>query len=158
MKILIIYYSRTGITKKIAEYLAQKLDADIEEIIDLKDRKGPINYVIAGKDATQKKLTDIKESYNNLKNYDTIIIGTPVWAWTITPAIRTYIQKNIAELKDKRVFAFCTMSANGYEGTFEVIEETLGKPVVAKIALLTKEVTKQEYSDKLSDFLREIKA
>jgi flavodoxin len=157
MKILIKYYSRTGTTKKVAEYLAQELAADIEEIIDLKSRKGPINYVIAGKDATKKKLTDIKKSYKNPEDYDMIILGTPVWAWTVTPAIRTYIKNNIDKIKSKHIAAFCTMGANGDKGTFEDIEEMLGKPLISKSALLTKEVVKEMYKEKIIGFLKEVK-
>src|SRR3989338_8550287 len=93
MKALIVYYSRTGTTKKVAEELADRLKADKEEIIDKKNRKGPIGYMIAGKDAMRKKLTKINELKKNPENYDLLVIGTPIWAFTMVPAIRTFLIK-----------------------------------------------------------------
>jgi flavodoxin len=39
-KILVVYYSRTGVTKKLAENIAKELHADGEELVDIKKRKG----------------------------------------------------------------------------------------------------------------------
>jgi flavodoxin len=39
-KILVLYYSRTGITKVLASYIAKLLNADLEEIVDTKKRTG----------------------------------------------------------------------------------------------------------------------
>ena len=73
-KTLIVYYSRTGITKKLAEALHDVIDSDIEELIDIKDRSGAIGYLLAGKEATLKKLTTIKEPKLNPANYDILLI------------------------------------------------------------------------------------
>jgi len=55
MKALVVYYSRTGNTKFVAEKIAQELGADIEEVIDKKNRFGLINYLRAGGDALRRK-------------------------------------------------------------------------------------------------------
>ena len=60
MKILVVYYSRTGNTKAIAEALVEALNADIDEIIDLKKRMGFLNWLRSGHDALRKKFTQIK--------------------------------------------------------------------------------------------------
>jgi len=64
MKTLVVYYSRTGTTKTVGKAIAKELKADSDEIIDLKNRLGPVNYIIAGKDATLRKLTKIKVKRN----------------------------------------------------------------------------------------------
>ena len=61
MKSLVIFYSRTGNTKKVAENIANDLNCDIEEIFDTKNRAGSIGWLSAGKDANTKKLTTLKE-------------------------------------------------------------------------------------------------
>jgi len=48
MKTLVAYYSRTGNTKKVAVEIAKNLKADIDEIIDKKDRSGMIGWIIGG--------------------------------------------------------------------------------------------------------------
>lgn len=154
MKTLIIYYSRTGTTKKVAEILAQKTGAHTEQIIDIKNRDGPIGYIKAGKDATLKKLAKIQELKRNPQNYDIIIIGTPVWAWNITPAIRTYLHKNKEMLKDKRISFFCTMGGSGDKQSFAEMHKIIGKSPKATLTLLTKEVWNNNYETKLKEFIK----
>jgi flavodoxin len=57
MKILIVYYSRTGRTKKIAEKIQYRLNADIDEISDTKNRAGILGWLSAGRDAGSRRLT-----------------------------------------------------------------------------------------------------
>jgi len=57
--ILIVYYSRSGFTKQLVQELAVHLHADLEEIIDKKDRSGAIGYLFSGRDAWQEKTTEI---------------------------------------------------------------------------------------------------
>ena len=53
MNTLVVYYSRTGKTKFVAEKVATKLKAEIEEVLDLKNRSGRIGFLKAGYDATR---------------------------------------------------------------------------------------------------------
>jgi len=104
MKILVIYYTRTGNTKFAAETIAAEIGADIEEVIDLKNRQGRLNYLPAGRDAMQGKETEIALTKRTPTDYDLIVIGQPVWAGSPTPAIRTYLNKN--DLSGKKVALF----------------------------------------------------
>ena len=44
MKCLVVYYTRTGKTKFVAEAIATQLGADLEEVVDLKKRGGAIGW------------------------------------------------------------------------------------------------------------------
>jgi len=123
-KILVTFYSKDGHAKKVGEKITNNLDADMDQIIDLKDRdRKIIGWLIAGKDAGTKNLTQIKHRADPSK-YDLVIIGTPVWAWTVTPAIRTYLSEN----KLNKVAFFCT--CGGQPGkTFAEMESLSKKPI-----------------------------
>jgi len=54
--VLIVYYSRSGHTEKVVTKLAEILGADVEKLVDLKNRKGILGFIIGGKDATLKSL------------------------------------------------------------------------------------------------------
>ena len=56
MKSLVVYYSRSNITKELAEDIASKTNADIEEIKSKVNYQGKIGYARAGKDALQEKI------------------------------------------------------------------------------------------------------
>jgi flavodoxin len=107
MKSLVVYYTRTGNAKFVAEIIAAQLGSDIEEVVDQKKRAGTLGWVSAGKDSTQEKETQIAPTKLSPLNYDLIVIGTPIWAWRPTPAIRTYIKQN--DLQGKKVALFFTM-------------------------------------------------
>lgn len=154
MKSLVVFYSRTGTTKKAAEDISKTLKCDIEEIIDLKNRHGLWGYFISGKDAGLKKLTKIKETLKNPKDYDLIIIGTPVWAHNMAPAVRTYLSQN-KELMKKVAF-FCTFGCSGAHSAFKNMKNVCGKAPVALLALKTSEVMRNNYFDKLNDFIKAI--
>lgn len=153
MKTLVVYYSRTGTTKKVAEEIARQLNADIEEIIDLKNRKGAIGWVISGKDATLKKLTKIKELKKDPKDYDIVVIGTPVWALSIAPAVRMYLKK----AKIKKVALFSTYG--GSKGNvFAEMEKLLpGTKVLGHIGISASDIKNKDYIKKIKEFVSRVK-
>jgi flavodoxin len=61
MKTLVIYYTRSGNAKFMAETIAAELGADIEEVIDLKNRQGRLAFLPAGRDAMRGKETEIAQ-------------------------------------------------------------------------------------------------
>ena len=118
MKALVVYYSRTGNTKFVAEKIAQELGADIEEVIDKKNRRGVFGFLAAGFDARRGKKTEIGETKKNPSKFDLVVVGTPSWVSRPSPAIRTYLSKY--DLAGKKVATFCI--TDGYSGGEKVIE------------------------------------
>lgn len=149
-KPLIVFYSRTGTTKRVAESISNLLKCDVEEIVEAKDRKGPLGYIKSGFDAMSKKLTMIKEIKYEPSSYDIIIIGTPIWGGTMSTPIRTYISqyKNVF----KKVAFFCTgESENGK--IFNDMEALCGKEPVQVLSVKPKEVMNGEHLLKIQKFV-----
>ena len=155
MRILIAYYSRTNFTKKLAEELATSLSADIEEVVDLKDRRGPLGFVMAGKDAVQNNLTEIKPITKKVADYDLIIVATPVWVGTMATAIRTFLIKE----KDnfKKVACLATQGGKDLQKVFTEIEKVIEQKLIANDFFVTKEIAQEKYRDKLASFIEKIK-
>ncbi len=107
MKSLVVYYSRTGNTKFVAEEVAAQLGADIEEIVDLKNREGTTGWLTAGRDGMDNRLTEIAETKKNPDDYDLVVVGTPVWAWSPSAAVRTYVGKH--DFVGRKVALFFTL-------------------------------------------------
>ena len=59
LKTLVVYYSRTGNARFVAQTIAAEVGADIEEVIDQKKRSGPIGFFTGGSDARRGKETKI---------------------------------------------------------------------------------------------------
>lgn len=155
MKTLIAYYSRTGTTKKVAENLAARLDADLEEIRDTADRSGIKGYLRSGRDAMKKNLTKLEPAGRNASEYDLVIVGTPIWAWNVSAPTRTYLEENKSKLKQAAFF--CTMGGSGDQQAFAEMERISGQKPAGTLALKTVEVTKDMAEEKITDFVKMIK-
>lgn len=94
-KVLVVYYSLTGNTKMIAEAIAESIDSDILELKPIKElnAESGMKYFWGGFQATMKKKPKLEEFDINPLDYELIILGTPVWAWTISPPIRSFLSK-----------------------------------------------------------------
>jgi flavodoxin len=111
VKTLVVYYTRTGNSKFAAEIIATELGADLEEIVDLKNRQGKFSFLRSGKDAGSAKETQITPIKKIPNDYDLLIIVQPIWNRSPTPAIRTYINKY--NLSGKKVALFFSDSSIG---------------------------------------------
>ena len=114
---LVVYYSRTNKTKEVAETIAQEKNAKIVQINDKKDRSGPIKYMLGALDSLRGSKTSIEYENVNLKDYETVYIGTPVWASKPAPAVNQFISEN--DFKDVNVVCFATMMGSGGKSTTE---------------------------------------
>lgn len=123
MKKLILFYSYSGNTRKVAEMIQKEIGGDLAEIKTVIPYEGDYNAVVdQGKAEIDSGFMPELQTFDlDLEAYDTIILGTPVWWYTFAPAIRTFLNSN--HLKDKSVYPFATNG--GWLGhTFKDMEKT----------------------------------
>ena len=109
MKNLIIYYSYTGNTKKIANIIKDKLpNSDIAEIKTKIPYSSDYNSVVSqGKKEVKKGfMPEILPIDIDINSYENIIIGSPVWWYTFAPAVLTFL--NNYNLSGKKIYPFIT--------------------------------------------------
>jgi len=154
MRSLVVYYTRTGNTKKVAEMLQAKLEGDIEEIVDTKKRAGILGWLGAGKDGAKGIETTIREIKNDPGEYDLVVIGTPVWAGGMAAAIRTYITQN----KDKfdRTALFCTCSGTAGGKTLPDMITLCGVVPLGQDWFRDKTIESEEAQEKVDKLVRRI--
>jgi len=155
MKVLIVYYSRTGMTKKVALKLAGELGADTEELIDKNKRSGAIGYLMSGRDAMQKKLANIEPLRYNPAEYDLVILGTPTWAYAMACALRTYLTDHAGEIKQAAFFA--THDGDGGDRAIKQMAELSGLKARAELVLTSKEAAQDNYPEKFKEFINLLK-
>ena len=155
MKYLVVYYSRTGNNKTIGDAIAQALSADIDVIIDKKKRKGFLNWLRAGRDSIGEKLTEI-EFEKDPQDYDTIVIGSPIWAGRLIPPLRTYL--NSVNLKGKRVAFYICSQSEGYREIFPQLKAmTHESELVGTFGITEKRFKEGDYNSDLEAFRAQIK-
>ena len=156
MKVLVVYYTRKGTTKKVAELISHKLKCECEEIIDKKERKKfIIGFLTSGRDATREFLADIKNIQHNPNLYDLIILGTPIWNKRMTPAIRAYISEN--KTKFNNLCFFCThLKRIGMGITFEQMAKLSEVTPILNLEITKYDIKKGYHLEKIDKFVLEL--
>jgi flavodoxin len=107
-KVLIIYYSLTGNTKSIAEKIQNKTGGDVFEIKTAKTY--PTEYSALTEEAKRELQTGdlpaLKKSPPDMSLYDLIFVGSPVWWYTVSTPVMSFLRQ--ADFAGKKVAAFCT--------------------------------------------------
>ena len=126
-KKLIAYFSASGVTKRVAENLNTVIDSDIFEI-EPKEKYTSADLNWNDKNSRSSIEMNDKSSRPEIKNkidvsnYDTIIIGFPVWWYTAPTIINTFIEEN--NLKGKRIYVFVTSGSTNYQESLEDLRKT----------------------------------
>ena len=86
-KMLVLYYSLTSNTKTVAQEIATRLHADIEEIALVEPYDTAFQATIDRCKADREKgiTPEIKPLKNNVADYDVVFIGYPIWFGTYAP-------------------------------------------------------------------------
>ena len=122
-KVLVVYFSASGTTAKVAEKLAETISADIFSI------EPTVPYTKADLDWTDKQsrssieMNDpssrpaIKEVRDNMNDYDTLFVGFPIW-WYVAPTIiNTFLETY--DLSGKTIIPFATSGGSDMGKTNE---------------------------------------
>jgi len=146
MKPLVVYYSLTGKTKLVAQVIAEALSATLLEIKETKPRKlGPSIYAIGGLEAKMNKGSKINPIDVDLKQHETIFIGSPIWGSRPAPAINSFIYQT--NFEGRSIIPFFTMAGDNAEKALEnitaKIEKSQGK-VAGSFAITSYKVSDEE--------------
>ena len=148
-KTLIAFYSYTGNTRKLASQIHKTIGGDIVEIETVKPYEGDYNSVVnQGQDEVNSGYKPaIRPLSVQLDKYDTIVLGTPVWWYTVAPAVLTFLTDN--NFVGKKIIPFATNG--GWIGhTFTDIKELCPDSEVKN------EINIKFSGDKLSTSMKEI--
>ena len=114
---LVLYFSATGTTKKIAERIASKSGSDIIEIIPKeKYTSKDLDYnedCRANREQNDDKARPEIENKMDIDKYQTIYLGYPIWWGTNPKIILTLL--DTYDFSDKMIIPFCTSGSSGIE-------------------------------------------
>lgn len=91
MNYKVVYFTRTGTSKRVAEKIANKLSCDIIQITDDKNWNGIIGFIKGGYYASKNKDVDIKTS-KKIEMFDELVVVSPLWAGGVVPAITVLLK------------------------------------------------------------------
>ena len=150
-KILVAYFSASGVTEKAAEKLAKAANADLFEIkpvrpytdadLNWMDKKS--RSTIEMNDLSSRP--DIAEKCSNMADYDTVFVGFPVW-WYVEPRIiDTFLESY--DFSGKTVIPFATSGGSGLGKTAENFKKILGANVTVKDGKMLNRTSETDLKD-----------
>ncbi|HUO67740.1 MAG TPA: flavodoxin [Gammaproteobacteria bacterium] len=147
---LVVYFSRTGYTQRVAERIALAVDADCEPIRERSPRTGVLGYWRSAREALRKSAVEIAPASANPRDYALVVLGTPVWAGNMSSPIRAYIAQH--KLDFARVALFCTQGGSGGEKVLRTMADLCGTSPVATICFNDSEIDRDLHFVKLQSF------
>lgn len=121
--VLIVYFSRTGTTKKLAENIHNITNGDIVEITPVEVY--PEDYdeciKVAQDEINRDTRPEINIDIDDIEKYNTIIVGYPIWWDSVPPVVRTFFDSY--DLSEKTIIPFCTHGGSGILGSMSKVKE-----------------------------------
>lgn len=152
-KTLVVFYSRHNHTQLVGELIAKRLGATLEEIKDSKDRSHLKSWAKSAFDEELKTPTKIQHPTNDPKDFDLVIIGTPIWDG-ISPPAKAYLKH--MKKRFKKVAFFITFSAAAEDAAYQM-EKLTGKKPLAILEVQDKQIARGEHKKLIKEFCSEIK-
>jgi flavodoxin len=147
---LVVYFSRTGMTRQAAEEIAAACGSELAPILEKSDRSGIKGYLRSGYQAVTKKRPEILPSNRDPGDYELLVLGTPVWASSVSAPVRSYIVQNAGHFN--KIAVFCTMMGSGGEKALDEIAALAGKVPIARLTLTDEEIEEDRIGEKVRRF------
>lgn len=147
-RVLVAYFSASGVTEKVAEMLSEVIGADlfkIEPKVPYTDADLDWRNDSSRSSAEMKNLSfrpEIKEKYLDISNYDTVYIGYPVWWYVAPTVINTFLEG--LDLSGKTVIPFATSGGSGIGKTEEYLLKSCKGARLLEGKRIERDITREE--------------
>lgn len=135
-KNLLVYYTRSGNTEKVAQKLNSQFGANVDKLIY--GQKKNIGFLGACFEAVCKKTEEITGDTHSPSQFDHIVILTPIWASSLATPVRSYINKFRGSIKSYSVIA--TSDGGSIDGVLKECKDFLGKDPVSSQLISSKDI------------------
>ena len=126
MSILVAYFSASGVTRKEAEKLAEKLGADLYEIKPLVPytKEDLIWWNESSRSIVEMRHPDerppIVDDDAHIEQYDTIYLGFPIWCYVAPTIVKTFVEKY--DFSNKKIILFATSGGSRWGKTAQDLQ------------------------------------
>lgn len=132
-RILVAYYSATGSTAHVANYIAEELNADIFELVPVNNySSADLNWTNSSSrvnaehnDESKRDVELVKTAPDNWENYDVVFVGYPIWWGIAAWPVNNFVKDN--DFSGKTVIPFCTSTSSGLGQSGTLLAEMAGE-------------------------------
>ena len=158
-RVLVVYYSRTRRTDRLAHAICNSLEihglrCDLEPLREPVGRHGLFGYLRSTIDAALARTCPILPLTHKLEDYDVVIVGSPIWNSSVSTPVRSFLCANADRLK--RIAFFLTYKTPRVEEVFAQMEALVARPAVAQLMVRWPELSSGDYKLELRPFVEQI--
>ena len=126
-KMLVLYYSETGVTKAVAEELQKQTGADMEAVEAVEPYTGIFQETIerGQREMQSGEMPALKPLTKKVADYDIVFLGYPIWFGTYANPIATLVKNE--DFAGKKIVPFCTFGSGGLNTSSDALKKALPK-------------------------------
>lgn len=137
-KLLVVFFSRTGTTRRLAEHIARATSADMEELRESRSRRGILGWLRSGYEGTYRRSAKPLPLQRYLRDYDLVFVGSPTWNRALASPVRGFLEQHASELTNVALFATC--QGQGASEVNAQMAAMLKNAPLATLAMLERDV------------------
>lgn len=123
-KTLVVFYSQSNTTRTVAQEIQKQLNCDIAEIECVEPYSGDFGQTIQRwqKEQQEGTLPEIKPLAKDVKDYDVIFLGYPIWGGTYAIPVATFLKNT--DFAGKKLVPFCTFGSGGLNTSVAALQNS----------------------------------
>jgi len=147
---LIVCYSNTGTSRRVADLLSSKFQWPCGEVSESRSRAGTTGMLRCVLDSLFGRHPAIRYEGPDPGDFETVILIAPIWLYQMAGPMRSFVRDHSAKLK--RVAAVSVMGGQGAANAFAEIGQILGRPPILSTSFTAREVDDGSYASSLDVF------
>jgi flavodoxin len=152
--VLVVYYSRSGHTKTLAERMARERGWTVAAIDDASKREGIWGYICSAMSTFLGLKPDIHYAGPSPASFDLIVLGGPVWVGRIASPVHTFVANHQHEFK--ALALFCTYGGSGADKAMQGLARDCAKVPVATLAVTEAQLKSDAYTKAMTAFVEDL--
>lgn len=152
---LVVYFSETGNTQKLAKEISDQVGGDfkrIETVVPYPSGSELFDYTEEERDNDERP--ELKELDMNKEDYDTIFVGYPIWWYTLPMPLYTFFDEY--DFSGKTIIPFNTHNGSGDGGTYSSIQQFEPEATVLDGIAISQNDIDQDLAGEVEDWLKEL--
>jgi hypothetical protein len=152
--ILVVTYSYTGTSRRVAQLLASQHGWPLGEIKEVQPRSGGAGYFRCLMDSLLRRRPPVRYDGPDPGDFRTVVLVSPIWAWRLAGPMRSFIAGHARQLR--RVAMVSTMGSSGAPNAEAEVTQLLGHAPVVATAVTARDLVDRSLVGRITGFGDEI--
>ncbi|MEO7886897.1 flavodoxin [Polaromonas sp.] len=149
-RILVVCYSNTGTSRRVADLLASQFQWARGEVRETRSRTGTAGMLRCVADSLFRRHPTVRYEGPDPREFETVVLIAPIWVYRLAGPMRSFVRDDAPGLK--RVAVISVMGGQGATNAFAEIDRILGRPPILSTSFTAREVDDGSYASSLQVF------